>query len=341
MRQLKGALRLRSEAGQGTSAELWLPVTDQAARPAEIAPPAGDTRATKGLTILVVDDDALVGASTAALLEDLGHVALEAESGEHALHLLREGAHIDLLITDYLMPGMTGMELARAARELLPELPVLLATGYAELPADTEPDLRKLRKPYQQSQIAAEISRLSGPPAHSANANANATVAATAGPTAMATGTATAATATVVARAPRPESGKAAARPTILVVDDDSLVCASTAALLEELGFDAIEAESGERALDLLRNGRMVNLMITDYAMSGMSGIDLARAARAILPDLPVLIATGFGDIPKVNNDVNLQMLRKPYNAAQVLVEIEKSLGALQNAAMQSSPGTG
>ncbi|GAA4330538.1 response regulator [Pigmentiphaga soli] len=162
-RQLRGALRLSSAPGQGTRAEIWLPSTDQAERPEPAA--AGDATACaalRNLTILVVDDDALVGASTAALLEDMGHTSIEAESGERALGILRSGRPVDLVITDYSMPGMTGAELAKAVRAQFPSLPVLLATGYAELPPDAEPDLPKLRKPYQQNQIVAEIARCVG-----------------------------------------------------------------------------------------------------------------------------------------------------------------------------------
>ena len=68
--------------------------------------------------------------------------------------------HVDLLITDYAMPGMTGVELANRARELYPDLPILLATGYADLPSGTSTDLPRLSKPYQQSDLERQISRL-------------------------------------------------------------------------------------------------------------------------------------------------------------------------------------
>lgn len=69
----------------------------------------------------------------------------------------RHGRKVDLLITDYSMPKMTGAQLVKAARELRPTLPVLLATGYAELPQDSELDLPRLAKPYQQEELATEI----------------------------------------------------------------------------------------------------------------------------------------------------------------------------------------
>lgn len=94
------------------------------------------------------------------MLTDLGHTVLEAHSGAQALDLLRDGYAIDLMLTDYAMPGMTGVELVEAARALRPDLPVLLATGYAELPESTATDLPRLAKPYTQHQLAAVTAKL-------------------------------------------------------------------------------------------------------------------------------------------------------------------------------------
>ncbi|MNT89346.1 Cyclic di-GMP phosphodiesterase response regulator RpfG [compost metagenome] len=84
---------------------------------------------------------------------------LEAYSGKEALQILGS-QRVDALITDYAMPGMTGVELANRARELHPGLPILLATGYADLPSGTTTDLPRLAKPYQQTELATQISRL-------------------------------------------------------------------------------------------------------------------------------------------------------------------------------------
>jgi PAS domain S-box-containing protein len=159
--QLNGALRMSSELGRGTTAELWLPATFMEAEAAGPTPDAARAAAAaSNVTILVVDDDALIAMSTVEMLEDLGHAVIEANSGKHALEILREEQTVDLLITDYSMPNMTGAQLAKAARELRPELPILLATGYAELPRDSDIDLPRLGKPYQQDQLAREIEKV-------------------------------------------------------------------------------------------------------------------------------------------------------------------------------------
>ncbi|WP_250436210.1 hybrid sensor histidine kinase/response regulator [Caballeronia sp. ATUFL_F2_KS9A] len=160
-RQLQGALRLDSTLGEGTCATLWLPVTDRPAEEERIAEEpkddgSADARNVRA-TVLVVDDDPLILSSTSYLLQDLGQDVIEAASGDAALEVLRTGQKVDVLLTDFSMPKMTGVELATAARALRPVLPVILATGYAELPEGAGADLPRLRKPYQQSQLLQEI----------------------------------------------------------------------------------------------------------------------------------------------------------------------------------------
>ncbi|WEA62438.1 response regulator [Rhizobium sp. BJ04] len=156
--QLNGALLLTSQPGVGTTAELWLPATER--RPERLAEAEFTVpQAASRLKILLVDDDALIAMSSVDMLEDLGHEVVEANSGSEALELIRGGQHFDLVITDYSMPGMTGAQLAEAARDILPALPIVLATGYADLPAGTDIDLPRLGKPYNQAQLAREISK--------------------------------------------------------------------------------------------------------------------------------------------------------------------------------------
>jgi signal transduction histidine kinase len=156
--QSGGALQLQSTLGQGTAARLWLPV---AAGKAETSPQTPAERAASPpVSILVVDDDVLIAESTVSLLEDLGHEVILANSGREALRLLNAGAWPDLMITDYAMPEMTGVELSVAVRKIRPELPILLATGFADLRDVGTTDLPRLTKPYTQDQLATEIVRL-------------------------------------------------------------------------------------------------------------------------------------------------------------------------------------
>jgi CheY-like chemotaxis protein/two-component sensor histidine kinase len=157
--QSGGRLLLKSRKGQGTVAEIWLPVAEIDAEAAQAEPTdTGLPRSSGALTILVADDDNLVLMNTAAMLEDLGYEVVEATSGEQALRVLRRGGHFDLVITDQLMPGMTGTQLIEAIRSEWPDMPAILATGYSELPAGTAPELKRLAKPFTQADLARAIS---------------------------------------------------------------------------------------------------------------------------------------------------------------------------------------
>lgn len=164
--QSGGKLVLKSREGEGTTAELWLPV---AADGADHMPDEADTRALDGregpLVILAVDDDALVLLNTAAMLEDLGHTVLEATSGKGALEIIRREGSVDLVITDQAMPNMTGSDLAAAIRAEKPDLPIILATGFAELPPGADGSLPKLSKPFRQHQLADAIAKTVAPEA--------------------------------------------------------------------------------------------------------------------------------------------------------------------------------
>ena len=159
--QLDGALRLSSKPGEGTRADLYLPVTSRPAEESEPAMPASDApQQTSRARILLVDDDVLIAMSTAGMLEDLGHEVIEANSGQSALEALQANSGVDLMITDFAMPGMNGAQLAIEARRMMPGLPILLATGYAEMPKGATIELPRLGKPYSQVELAREIGKL-------------------------------------------------------------------------------------------------------------------------------------------------------------------------------------
>jgi CheY-like chemotaxis protein len=155
--QMGGRLSLKSKLGEGTTAEIWLPgVTDGAhsARAQTHAPEPA--LAAGGLKVLAVDDDRLVLFNTTAMLEDLGHSVMEAGSGEEALDLLCQH-RFDLVITDQSMPRMTGLQLMEAIRSDWPDLPVILATGYAEIPGGTQISAPKLSKPFTEKELARAV----------------------------------------------------------------------------------------------------------------------------------------------------------------------------------------
>jgi PAS domain S-box-containing protein len=160
--QSGGRFILHSQKGAGTTAELLLPVAKISTKPIA-ATPAPPAKALRPLTILAVDDDALVLMNTVHMLEDLGHTVFEAYSGNEALEILRRENSIDLVVTDQAMPKMTGTELAKIIKREWPEIPVLLATGYADRVRGDDMGLPKLTKPYMQRELADAIVRMNPP----------------------------------------------------------------------------------------------------------------------------------------------------------------------------------
>ncbi|MES2750723.1 MAG: PAS domain S-box protein [Pseudomonadota bacterium] len=156
--QSGGLFVLKSRKGEGTSAELWLPLATTQRMISDTSAISKEAESgSRPLTVLAVDDDSLVLMNTTAMLEDLGHTVFEAASAKHALDILRREKQLDLVITDHAMPHMTGVQLANVIKAERPGLPIILATGYAELPPGSETDLPKLAKPFRQQELMQAV----------------------------------------------------------------------------------------------------------------------------------------------------------------------------------------
>jgi CheY-like chemotaxis protein len=113
----------------------------------------------RSLVVLAVDDDTLVLMNTAEMLAELGHKVLQAHSGKEALEIMEREAHVDLVITDQAMPHMSGAQLAKELRARWPELAIVVATGYAELPPEADSTLMKLSKPFGLDELQAAVDK--------------------------------------------------------------------------------------------------------------------------------------------------------------------------------------
>jgi PAS domain S-box-containing protein len=156
--QLGGALTIHSQPGMGTNVELLLPqdtnspiVSETLAEQEPVVPGKG--------TVLLVDDEDLVRLTTADMLVDLGYAVVEAASAKEALRLLDRGLTPDIVVTDHLMPGMSGTELAQVLRDRNAQAKVLVISGYAES-AGFAPDLPRLSKPFRSADLAASLGNL-------------------------------------------------------------------------------------------------------------------------------------------------------------------------------------
>ena len=157
--QLGGGLTIDSAPGQGTKVELWLPVSGEAIGGESTDIAVANKSIGKG-TALLVDDEVLVRMGTADMLEELGYDVVEANSAEEALRQLEEGLEPDLLLTDHLMPGMSGAELIQTVRASRPGLPVAIVSGYSEV--DGVPaDIPRLSKPFRNAELAECLAALS------------------------------------------------------------------------------------------------------------------------------------------------------------------------------------
>jgi len=285
VKQSGGHVKIYSEPGEGTTIKLYLPRSTQAedllTEPAHAPVRGGDE------TVLVVEDDEEVCQTAVALLTDLGYRVLKAKDAASAFAVVDSGVPIDLLFTDVVMPGaMRSPELARRTRERIPGVAVLFTSGYTENAivhgGRLDPGVELLSKPYTREALARKVRHVL---ANQAQVNAARRGGASVAHPAAAADSAS----------PRagddPVDGRRGGL-TILLVEDDPLIRASTADMLGGLGHRVLQAEDAESALRIL-DDRAIDVMVTDRGLPGLSGDDLAHRAVAVQPGLHVVFATG------------------------------------------------
>ncbi|NOV27036.1 response regulator [Cupriavidus necator] len=315
IRQSDGHVKIFSEPGRGTTVTLFLPRVRRDEDP-DIEVDAGPARGGSE-TVLVVEDDEDVRATVVEMLASLGYHVLRARDAHSALAIVEGGVPVDLLFSDVVMPGpLRSTELARKLRERLPEVGVLFTSGYADsvIVHDGRLDagIELLSKPYTHEALARKVRHVL------ANRSQRAAMVADATP---------------VGHAPE------AAPLRVLCVDDDALVRAGTAEVLRAYGMHALEADSEATAMAMLA-GNTVDVLVTDVALAGDSGVDLALAACAHHPRLGVVFATGYAlDLtPAQRAGLGaVAMLRKPYPPQRLLEVLRDVVGdAESNVARQA-----
>jgi len=287
VRQSNGHIRIDSAIGQGTSVKLYLPRTLDPVPENEMrasAPAAGSER------ILVVEDNEDVRRAVIDMLKGWGYRVVAVENPDAAARLLETDSAFDLLFTDVVMPGsLTAVQLAGIARQRRPDIAVLLTSGYARdlIPREAGSEFPLIAKPYRSDDLAARVR----------------TVLAGRRP--------------LPAAAPAPGRAMAAARADhprhVLFVEDEVVLRMSTVDMLERLGCMVSAVGSAEQALELLDRGDRFGLLLTDLGLPGMTGEELAAEVQRRFPDLPVVIASGYGKTDSQPGE--LRSIGKPYSS--------------------------
>ncbi|MDV3253158.1 response regulator [Devosia sp. BK] len=297
-KQSGGHVKIYSEVGLGTTIKLYLPralESEDVEVVASTGPIIGGTE-----TVLVVEDDHEVRATVVEMLTDLGYRVLKAVDAASALNVIESGMPIDILFTDVVMPGtLKSPELARKARERLPDIAVLFTSGYTENSIvhggrlDAGVDL--LSKPYTREALAWKFRQVLGKGEKGKPLS------------------------DLKAENPIPTEGGrpvVTTKRTVLLVEDDALIRFSTADLLEEAGYLVVAAGSAEEAVAALDTAP-VDILVTDINLPGISGVELARQAKAKRPDLKLVFATG--DTSAIKDQPDAQVLIKPYSQSELV----------------------
>ncbi|HUD53317.1 CHASE3 domain-containing protein [Parvibaculum sp.] len=311
VKQSGGHIKIYSEIGHGTTVKLYLPRArrgQEAIQKPTLAPVEGGTE-----TILVVEDDAGVRAAATDLLKELGYSVLKAENADEALALIDSGARPDLLFTDVVMPGdMNTRDFARRAQILCPNLLVLFTSGYTQNAivhnGRLDDDVFLLSKPYRREELARKVRGILDTAKREVEAPAPA--------------------APIVLPPSTPQQPTDGRKFRILVVEDEFLVRMSTVDMLESLGHEVKEADSGASALDALRADREFDVVVTDLGLGDMAGAELVALMRKEYPSLRIVIASGY-DSTGANAEIDGEavFLSKPFQLADIRAALEAAMG--------------
>jgi PAS domain S-box-containing protein len=295
VKQSGGHVKIYSELGHGTTIKAYLPRSSESE---DILTPADVRLVTGGTeTILVVEDDEQVCATVVEMLAELGYQVLKANDAEGALAVIQSGINIDLLFTDVVMPGpLRSPDLARKARERLPDIAVLFTSGYTQNAivhgGRLDAGVELLSKPYTREDLARRVrSVLANQKQREVN-NEQSVLG--------------------KKRSIRPLLGEQ--RLKILLVEDDELIRATTAELLQDLGHFVTRASDAEQAIAWLETS-FADVLMTDVGLAGMSGEALAWKARQLHPTIGIVFATGQQNAVAM---ANAMTVRKPYSTETI-----------------------
>jgi CheY-like chemotaxis protein len=314
VKQSNGHIRIYSEVGSGTTIKIYLPRSMQ---PEVELPNLRNAPVVGGSeTILVVEDDLAVQATVVDMLQALGYRVLKANDGQGALTILQSGIPIDMLFTDVVMPGpVRSIEVARQAKEMFPNIEVLFTSGYTQNAivhgGRLDPGVELISKPYRRDELARKIRQLFAARKDKAPAAIEAPAQALA-PAAQASS--------------EPGMPGAVAPLSILVVEDNPDARAMLSELLMLLGHSVEGVGSAEQALEVLAEKRF-DVLLTDYSLPGMSGLDLARRVTEgedMKSGMKIIFSSGYGAPVAGDLAIKPLFLPKPFTLAALQKVLEE-----------------
>ncbi|MET4155082.1 PAS domain S-box-containing protein [Bradyrhizobium sp. RT9b] len=303
LKQSGGHVKIYSEIGAGTTVKLYFP-REMAIEDTLVSATSGDIKGGEE-TVLVVEDDDEVREVAVSMLSDLGYRVVKARDAVAALAIVDSGIPIDLIFTDVMMPGtLRSPELARKAKERLPNVAVLFTSGYTQNAivhgGRLDPGVELLAKPYTREALARKIR-------HVLANHAQRRLAAT--------------------ESRQPTSEDAVKGATVLLVEDDELIRLTATEMLNDLGCKVMEARSAEEGLKALDQAA-VDILVTDVGLPGVSGLQLAKDARSLRPDLCIVVATGDSGIQSEAELLDAVLVVKPYAPETLRRSLENALQA-------------
>jgi PAS domain S-box-containing protein len=279
VKQSGGHVKLYSEVGHGTTVKIYLPrMIGQSDEEQEMYLSV-PLRGGLHEVVLVVEDDMDVRLFTTDSLRELGFTVLEASDGPSALQQLQHHPEVQLLFTDVGLPGINGAQLVAAARELRPDIKVLFTTGYAR------------NAIVHQGRLDPGVELITKP----------------------FTRAQLAARIRDVLDVPIVSSRK----PIALVIEDEALVRMFLLDQLEDLGLEAMEAGTAAEGLRNARGHQQIDVAIVDRGLPDRDGLEVVAELRTQLPSLPVIVASGYGELPDhaaLRNDPHIRFMSKPYD---------------------------
>lgn len=300
IQQNNGHIEVDSELGVGTTFRVYLPSAEQ---PAESpAPPFVDVRARgDDETILLVEDELLVRHATEHYLKEAGYRVILASDGKSALNLLKSASSpISLLLTDVVLPDLGGSEIARQARSLRPSLPVLFMSAHpAHLLRQRNllsGDVTTLQKPVDAEELRGTIRAVLD---------------------------------AVPVDGLETLPGEARSGRVVLLVEDQEISRIATSELLQDHGYEVLEAENCEQARQLFGENEAVDVVVTDVRLPDGSGLALSSELRATNPSLPVILVSGLSredpTIADATSTPNTRFMGKPIDVDE-LAQVVSSL---------------